>query len=69
LRFSIKIIGFADLSLPLIITGSGDALTNYLDAGGATNAPLRLSAKPMTSGASPGHLPISLRSLATSETM
>jgi len=32
---------FTDLSLPLAITGSGDTLTNYLDAGGATNGPGR----------------------------
>jgi hypothetical protein len=33
--------GFTDLSLPLTITGSGDAVTNYLDAGAATNGPGR----------------------------
>ena len=32
---------FLDLSPLIIITGSGDAATNYLDSGGATNAPAR----------------------------
>jgi PKD repeat protein len=29
---------FADISTPIVIPGSGDSTTNYLDAGGATNA-------------------------------
>ncbi len=32
---------FTDLSVPIAITGSGDAQTNYLDPGGATNIPPR----------------------------
>jgi pectate lyase len=32
---------FADISGPVIITGNGDAATNYTDAGGATNSPSR----------------------------
>jgi polygalacturonase len=32
---------FTDISSPIIITGSGDATTNYTDAGGATNSPSR----------------------------
>jgi PKD repeat protein len=32
---------FQDLSGLIIISGSGDATTNYLDSGGATNAPAR----------------------------
>jgi PKD repeat protein len=32
---------FQDLSGLIIISGSGDAVTNYLDSGGATNAPSR----------------------------
>ncbi len=32
---------FADISDPIIITGSGDATTNYMDLGGVTNAPAR----------------------------
>ncbi|HUI05668.1 MAG TPA: hypothetical protein VL486_01545 [Verrucomicrobiae bacterium] len=32
---------FTDLSPPLEIAGSGDALTNYIDTGGATNGPTR----------------------------
>jgi PKD repeat protein len=32
---------FLDLSPLIIITGSGDAVTNYLDGGGATNIPSR----------------------------
>jgi hypothetical protein len=30
---------FTDISSPIIITGSGDATTNYTDVGGATNGP------------------------------
>ncbi len=33
--------GFADISGPIIITPSGDTMTNYLDRGGATNWPAR----------------------------
>ena len=33
--------GYTDLSGPMIITGSGDSTTNYLDVGGATNNPAR----------------------------
>jgi hypothetical protein len=32
---------FIDLSPFIIIPGSGDAITNYLDSGGATNVPGR----------------------------
>ena len=32
---------FIDLSGPIIILGSGDATTNYINAGGATNTPAR----------------------------
>ncbi len=32
---------FADITGPIIINGSGDAITNYIDLGGATNAPAR----------------------------
>jgi PKD repeat protein len=32
---------FADLSGPIVITGSGDVITNYTDTGGATNVPSR----------------------------
>jgi PKD repeat protein len=32
---------FSDLSGLIVISGSGDAVTNYLDAGGATNVPAR----------------------------
>jgi hypothetical protein len=32
---------FLDLSGLIIISGSGDAATNYLDSGGATNIPAR----------------------------
>ncbi|HXI82946.1 MAG TPA: immunoglobulin domain-containing protein [Verrucomicrobiae bacterium] len=32
---------FTDISGPIIITGSGDATTNYADSGGATNNPAR----------------------------
>jgi hypothetical protein len=32
---------FTDISGPVIITDSGDAATNYTDAGGATNSPSR----------------------------
>jgi polygalacturonase len=32
---------FSDISAPIIISGSGDATTNYVDAGGATNTPSR----------------------------
>jgi len=32
---------FQDLSGLVIISGSGDAATNYLDSGGATNVPAR----------------------------
>ena len=32
---------FVDLSDPIIISGSGDATTNYVDGGGATNIPAR----------------------------
>ena len=32
---------FTDISNPIIISGSGDATTNYMDAGGATNSPSR----------------------------
>jgi hypothetical protein len=32
---------FTDLSGPVIIPGSGDAVTNYVEVGGATNAPSR----------------------------
>jgi len=32
---------FSDISAPLIITGVGDAVTNYVDSGGATNIPGR----------------------------
>jgi hypothetical protein len=32
---------FADLSGPIVIAGSGDVTTNYVDVGGATNAPAR----------------------------
>jgi pectate lyase len=33
--------GFADLSGPIIIAGTGDVATNYVDVGGATNRPSR----------------------------
>lgn len=33
--------GFADISGPIIIQGSGDQTTNYTDVGGATNSPSR----------------------------
>jgi autotransporter family porin len=32
---------FTDLSSPIILTGSGNVTTNYLDVGGATNSPSR----------------------------
>jgi len=32
---------FADISGPIIINGNGDAITNYLDGGAATNGPSR----------------------------
>jgi hypothetical protein len=32
---------FTDIGSPIIITGDGDATTNYTDAGGATNSPSR----------------------------
>ena len=32
---------FVDISDPIIIYGTGDATTNYLDSGGAANAPAR----------------------------
>jgi polygalacturonase len=32
---------FTDISSPIIISGSGDAITNYVDGGGATNSPSR----------------------------
>ena len=32
---------FLDLSGPIVISGSGDATTNYLDAGASTNGPGR----------------------------
>ena len=32
---------FADISGPIIISGSGDTTTNYVDVGGATNKPAR----------------------------
>ena len=32
---------FSDLSGLIVVSGSGDAVTNYLDAGGATNVPAR----------------------------
>jgi Ig-like domain-containing protein/pectinesterase len=32
---------FTDISGPIVIPGSGDATTNYLDAGGVTNTPTR----------------------------
>jgi hypothetical protein len=32
---------FTDISSPIIISGSGDATTNYVDSGGATNSPSR----------------------------
>ena len=32
---------FSDLSGPIVISGSGDATTNYVDSGGATNGPSR----------------------------
>jgi len=32
---------FVDLTGPIIVTGSGQVVTNYLDAGGATNFPSR----------------------------
>ena len=32
---------FADLSSPIIVSGSGDGATNYVDTGGATNVPAR----------------------------
>ena len=32
---------FTDLSSPIILTGSGNVTTNYLDGGGATNQPAR----------------------------
>ena len=32
---------FVDISAPIIISGTGDATTNYVDNGGATNAPSR----------------------------
>ncbi len=32
---------FTDISSPVIISGSGDATTNYVDNGGATNSPSR----------------------------
>jgi pectate lyase len=35
------ITNFIDLSGPIILPGSGDATTNYIDAGGATNTPAR----------------------------
>jgi hypothetical protein len=30
-----------DISAPIIIPGTGDATTNYVDSGGATNTPSR----------------------------
>jgi uncharacterized protein DUF4038/collagenase-like protein with putative collagen-binding domain len=33
--------GYASLSTNIVISGSGDATTNYVDVGGATNAPSR----------------------------
>jgi hypothetical protein len=35
------VTNFTDISGPVVITGSGDATTNYTDAGGATNGPSR----------------------------
>ena len=35
------ITNFADISNPINISGSGDATTNYVDVGGATNVPSR----------------------------
>jgi len=32
---------FTDLSGPLLISGTGDVTTNYVDDNGATNAPTR----------------------------
>jgi hypothetical protein len=32
---------FADISGPIIINVTGDTMTNYVDAGGATNVPSR----------------------------
>ena len=32
---------FTNLSLPIIISGPSDVLTNYVDTGGATNVPAR----------------------------
>jgi pectate lyase len=32
---------FVDISAPIIISGSGDVTTNYVDSGGATNVPSR----------------------------
>lgn len=32
---------YSNLSADILISGGGDATTNYLDAGGATNAPGR----------------------------
>jgi PKD repeat protein len=32
---------FSDISGPIVLTGSGDVATNYLDSGGATNGPFR----------------------------
>jgi hypothetical protein len=32
---------FQDISEPITVSGSGDALTNYVDVGGSTNAPAR----------------------------
>jgi hypothetical protein len=33
--------GFSDVSGPIVLPGSGDVSTNYLDIGGATNSPSR----------------------------
>ena len=35
------VTNFTDLSGPIVITGSGDVATNYMDIGGATNTPSR----------------------------
>ncbi len=36
-----ELTNFTDISAPIIIPGTGDATTNFADAGGATNAPTR----------------------------
>jgi hypothetical protein len=34
-------VGYSDVSSNIVISGSGDAITNYLDSGAGTNLPLR----------------------------